>query len=337
GAMHRVQVQLVMAGLFFRMFRVDRTELGMQIQVALNVDNVFQADDCDAFNSDVDEAPIAQTMFMANLSSADLVYDEAGSSYDSDILSEVHNHDYYQDAVCEHHEVHEMHDDVQPNYVVDSHVDYTSDSNMILYDQYVQDNAVLVVQSNVSFVPNDSYMMILNDMHEQPAQHVSVATRNNVVDKSLAAELATYKEQVELYERRAKFELTKREQKIDEQLRIVITDCNIKEENLKKELHFVKMQITSTINHNKSMDLALNVDNVFQADDCDAFNFDVDEAPTAQTMFMANLSSADLVYDEACSSYDSDILSKVHNHDYYQDAVCEHHEVHEMHDDVQPN
>ncbi|GKE91452.1 retrovirus-related pol polyprotein from transposon TNT 1-94, partial [Tanacetum coccineum] len=32
-------------------------------------------------------------------------------------------------------------------------------------------------------------------------------------------------------------------------------------------------------------DLALNVDNVFQADDCDAFDFDVDEASTAQTMF----------------------------------------------------
>nr|GEU46735.1 integrase, catalytic region, zinc finger, CCHC-type, peptidase aspartic, catalytic [Tanacetum cinerariifolium] len=59
--------------------------------LALNVDNVFQADDCDAFDSD--------------------------------------------DAVCEHHEVHEMHDDVQPNYVVDSHTGYTSDSNIIPYDQ----------------------------------------------------------------------------------------------------------------------------------------------------------------------------------------------------------
>ncbi|GKF69543.1 hypothetical protein Tco_0202600, partial [Tanacetum coccineum] len=46
-------------------------------------------------------------------------------------------------------------------------------------------------------------------------------------------------------------------------------------------------------------DLALNVDNVFQADNCDAFDSDVDEAPTAQTMFMANLSSADPAYDEA--------------------------------------
>nr|GFB17374.1 integrase, catalytic region, zinc finger, CCHC-type, peptidase aspartic, catalytic [Tanacetum cinerariifolium] len=49
---------------------------------------VQKADDCDAFDSDVDEAPTVQTMFMANLSSADSVTDEAGPSYDSDILYE---------------------------------------------------------------------------------------------------------------------------------------------------------------------------------------------------------------------------------------------------------
>nr|GEY76338.1 hypothetical protein [Tanacetum cinerariifolium] len=92
-------------------------------------------------------ASTAQTMFMANLSIADHVYDEAGLSYDSDILSEVHDHDHYQDVVCEHHKVHEMHEDVQRNYVVDSHADYTSDSNMISYNQYVKDNTVPVVQN----------------------------------------------------------------------------------------------------------------------------------------------------------------------------------------------
>ncbi|GJZ61383.1 integrase, catalytic region, zinc finger, CCHC-type containing protein [Tanacetum coccineum] len=150
--------------------------------LALNVDNVFQADDCDAFDSDVDEAPTAQTTIR------------------------------------------------------------------ILFD-----NAMPVVQSNVSSVPNDAYMMIFNDMHEPHAQYVSDTTRNTVVDNSLIAELATYKEYAELYERRSKFELTEREQKIDEQLRIVITNHNIKEEKLKKELHSVKMQLASTINHNKSM------------------------------------------------------------------------------------
>nr|GFB82842.1 hypothetical protein [Tanacetum cinerariifolium] len=267
--------------------------------LALNMDNVFQADDYDAFDSDVDEAPTTQTLFMANLSSTDLVYDDACPSYDLDVLSEVYDHDHYQDAVCEHHEVHEIHDDVQPNYVVKSHTDYTSDSNMIPYDLvdriedrgtmhevqvqlvmgelrieldvlsevydhdhyqdavcehhevheihddvqpnyvvkshtdytsdsnmipydlYVKDNAVQVVQSNVSAVPNDAYMMILNDMHEPPAQHVFVTTQNKVVDKSFITELATYKEHVELYERRSRFKLTERKQKIDEQLRTI--------------------------------------------------------------------------------------------------------------------
>nr|GEU56243.1 integrase, catalytic region, zinc finger, CCHC-type, peptidase aspartic, catalytic [Tanacetum cinerariifolium] len=166
--------------------------------LALNVDNVFQADDCDAFDFNVDEAPTVQTMFMAYLSSADHVYDEASPSYDSDVLSEVHDHDHYEEAVCKHHEAHKMHDDVQPNYVVDSHTGYTSDSNMILYDQYVKDNAMKVVQSDVSAIPNDAYIMILNDMHEPPTQHVYVTTQIKVVDKSLTAKLATYKEQVEL-------------------------------------------------------------------------------------------------------------------------------------------
>nr|GEY55079.1 hypothetical protein [Tanacetum cinerariifolium] len=85
-----------------------------------------------------DEAPTAQTMFMANLSSVDPIYDDAGPSYDSNILSEVQDYDNYLDSVGEYHE-------------------------------YVKDNTVQVVQSNVSSVPNDDLMMIINDMHEQAA------------------------------------------------------------------------------------------------------------------------------------------------------------------------
>nr|GEU91433.1 retrovirus-related Pol polyprotein from transposon TNT 1-94 [Tanacetum cinerariifolium] len=154
--------------------------------LALNVDNVFQADDCDAF--DYDTFYLRYTIMIT-----------------------------IGDAVCEHHKEHVMHDNVQLNHVVDSHVDYTSDSNMIPYDQYVKDNAIPVVEN------------------------------------SLTAKLATYKEQVKLYERQARFELTKREQKINEQLRIVITNRNFKEETLKNKLHSVKLQLASTINHNKLM------------------------------------------------------------------------------------
>nr|GEX30614.1 retrovirus-related Pol polyprotein from transposon TNT 1-94 [Tanacetum cinerariifolium] len=224
-----------------------------RVDLALNMDNVFQADDCDAFDSNMDEAPTAQTMFMANLSSADPVTDEAGPSYDSDILSEVPDYEHYQDAACAHHEGHVTHDSVQLDHVGDSHADYTSDSNMIPYDRYVKDNEVPVVHSDASSVPTDAFMMIYNDMCESHDQSVFNPSQNTVVKHSLTAKLATYKEHVELYEQQAKFELTKREQKIDEQLRLVISDRNFKEETLKKELHSIKLQIASTINHHKSM------------------------------------------------------------------------------------
>nr|GEY83972.1 hypothetical protein [Tanacetum cinerariifolium] len=71
--------------------------------------------------------------------------------------------------------------------------------------------------------------------------------------------------------------------------------------------------IDDDVDEQPIQDLALNVDNVFQDDDCDAFDSDVDEAPMAQTMFMANLSSADPITDEARPSYDLDILPKLNS------------------------
>nr|GFA77850.1 retrovirus-related Pol polyprotein from transposon TNT 1-94 [Tanacetum cinerariifolium] len=176
--------------------------------LALNGDNVFHAEDCDAFDSDVDEAPTAQTMFMANLSSGDPITDEVGPSYDSDILSEVQDHDQYLDDTCAYQEEHVMH------------------------DSYVKDNEVPVIHSNASSVQNDTFMMIYNDMCEPSALSVSNSSRNAVVKNSLTAELATYREQVEL---------------------MVISDRNFKEETLKRELHSIKLQLTSTTNRNKSM------------------------------------------------------------------------------------
>ncbi|GJV79662.1 hypothetical protein Tco_1515532 [Tanacetum coccineum] len=123
----------------------DEVDEGPVQDMAQNEDNIFQADQCDAFSSDVDEAPTTQIMFMANLSSADPVYDEAGPSYDSDTLSE--------------------------------------------------DNEDQVIHSDVSFVPNDAVMIITNDIYEQDTPCV---TSNNIVNASLTAKLARYKELAEL-------------------------------------------------------------------------------------------------------------------------------------------
>nr|GEV93866.1 hypothetical protein [Tanacetum cinerariifolium] len=138
-----------------------------------------------------------------------------------DIQCAGSDHGHYQEAACAHHEEKVMHDCIQLDHVVDSHDDYMSDSNIILCDQYVKDNKSL--------------------------------THHGTQKNSLIAELATYREQVELYERRAKFELTEREKKINEQLRLVISNRNFKEETLKRELHSTKLQLASTMNHNKSM------------------------------------------------------------------------------------
>ncbi|GJU43075.1 retrovirus-related pol polyprotein from transposon TNT 1-94 [Tanacetum coccineum] len=124
--------------------------------LALNVGYIFKADQCDAFDFDVDEAPNIQTMFMVNLSSEDLIYDEAEPSYDSNTPFEVQDHDTFVDHMGEYHEVHERQNDVQHNYVVDSDAEYTSDSNIIPYNKYVEDNEENVVQSNVSSVQNDA-------------------------------------------------------------------------------------------------------------------------------------------------------------------------------------
>nr|GEU44540.1 hypothetical protein [Tanacetum cinerariifolium] len=135
--------------------------------LALNVDNVFQADDCDAFDSD-------------------------------DILSKVPDHEHYHDAACAHHEGHVTYDSVQLDHIVDSHADYTSDINRIPYDQYVKDNEVPVVHNDASSVPTDAFMMIYNDMCESHDQSVSNPSRNTVVKHSLTAKLAIFKEHIEL-------------------------------------------------------------------------------------------------------------------------------------------
>ncbi|GJZ06896.1 retrovirus-related pol polyprotein from transposon TNT 1-94 [Tanacetum coccineum] len=197
--------------------------------LALNVDHIFEADQCDAFDSDVDEAPNIQTMFMVNLSSEDPIYDEAGPSYDSNTPFEVQDHDTFVDHMDEYHEVHEMQND------------------------YMEDNEEHVVQSNVSSVRNDALMSIIDDMHEQGVQSMSANKQVKVVNDTLTSELARYKELVGVYEKRTKFELTEREQKIDEQMRIIISDRNRKETSLKSELHTVQMQLRSTVDHNKSM------------------------------------------------------------------------------------
>ncbi|GJZ83103.1 hypothetical protein Tco_0648276 [Tanacetum coccineum] len=64
-----------------------------------------------------------------------------------------------------------------------SDADYTSDSNIIPYDQYVEDNEEHVVQSNVSSVRNDALISILDEMHEQGIKNLEhqIQEKDNVI------------------------------------------------------------------------------------------------------------------------------------------------------------
>ncbi|GKC83833.1 hypothetical protein Tco_1139550 [Tanacetum coccineum] len=186
-----------MAGLLFRMFRVDKTEVrgtmqGEQLQLeiedfrtelAMQILNseyfkdkmlLMQAQEngvvldeeqllfiagghTNTFNDDVDEAPVQDLALNEDVFQADLS--------------------------------NPIYDEAGPSY----------DSDIL--SEYVKNNTKQVVQSNVSFVPNDALMMIINDMHDQAAQCVFANEQNKVVNELLTAELARYKERVAIYEK----------------------------------------------------------------------------------------------------------------------------------------
>ncbi|GKB20928.1 hypothetical protein Tco_0854851 [Tanacetum coccineum] len=209
------------------------------------------SDECDAFDSDVARVHHTDCSWQISHRKIESTM-KTGTSYDSNTPFEVQDHDTFVNHLDEYHEVHEMQTDEQHNYVVDSDADYTSNSNIIPYDQYVEDNEDHVVQRNVSSVRNDALMSILDEMHEQGVQSRLANKPDMIINDSVTSELARYKELVGEYEKRAKFELTDRERKIDEQMRIIISDRNRKETSLKSELHSAQILLSSTVGHYKS-------------------------------------------------------------------------------------
>ncbi|GKG34690.1 hypothetical protein Tco_0437386, partial [Tanacetum coccineum] len=99
----------------------------------------------------------------------------------------------------------EIHNEVQQSNVSDSTSVHIGNSNIILYEQYLTTNDISVVPSCASSAPNNAHVLIDNNMHTP--------------HEPLVTELAIYKEQVAIYEQRAKFELTEREQRMDDQMR----------------------------------------------------------------------------------------------------------------------
>ncbi|GKD09913.1 retrovirus-related pol polyprotein from transposon TNT 1-94 [Tanacetum coccineum] len=199
--------------------------------LALNEDNIFQVNECDAFDSNVDDEPTAQYIFMANLSSVGLTNLQAGPS-NASILSEVHILDNAIDHSVTNQDEHKIHNEVQQANAIDSTSVDMGNSNVIPYEQYLSVNNVSVVPSCASSVLNDACVLFDNDAY---VPHDPIATELNI-----------YKEQVAIYEQRAKFKLTEREQRMDDQIQFTqkepkfLTDfSNLKHLNdkLENKLH----------------------------------------------------------------------------------------------------
>ncbi|GJY68373.1 retrovirus-related pol polyprotein from transposon TNT 1-94 [Tanacetum coccineum] len=139
---------------------------------------IFQTDDLDAFDSDCDEAPSASAVLMAKL-----------SAYDSDVLSEVPNYNTYQDNNLINQSFQEMQYYEQPIFVDDSNIDITSGSNIISYDQYINENESEVVQDTTSSEQQDSMIMsVIEEMSNQVAK-CNAANQENKTNLSTTVEV----------------------------------------------------------------------------------------------------------------------------------------------------
>nr|GEX02866.1 UBN2 domain-containing protein [Tanacetum cinerariifolium] len=112
--------------------------------MAQNDPNIFQANDFDAFDSNIDDEPTAQTIFMANLSSVMSSLQQADPS-NALILSKVLN---LENAINHH----EIPNEVQQTNVLDSDSATMGNSNVIPYEHYVKHNEDSVVPSGASSV-----------------------------------------------------------------------------------------------------------------------------------------------------------------------------------------
>ncbi|GJT03430.1 hypothetical protein Tco_0824599 [Tanacetum coccineum] len=235
GAVLDEEELLFLAGEQGNTFDADVDNQPVQ-DLALNEDNIFQADECDTFDSDVDDEPTAQTLFMANLSLVGSANPQVGPS-NASILSEVHTLENAIDHSVTNQDEHEIHNEVQHSNVNDSTSVYMGNNNVIPYQQYLSVNNISVVLSCASSTLNNVCVSSDNDAF--------------VPHDPIANELKIYKEQVVIYGQHAKFELTEHEQRMDDQMRMLIQNRNKTEENLKKELHSVKLQPNSTMENNK--------------------------------------------------------------------------------------
>nr|GEU88746.1 hypothetical protein [Tanacetum cinerariifolium] len=181
-------------------------------------------------------------------------------AYDSDVLSKVPTHDIYLDNHVNDQIVQEMQYSKQPHSNNQTDVDITSDSNIILYEQYLKETRNSVVQNTNSSTQLDAPIMtVIEDISKQVAKCNEEDKVNENANESLTTELEGYKEQIKILEERQKFDLNDKEKYIDGQLREVIVDRNAKVTDFQNQIHTLKLQLSATVESQKTLSTMVDV------------------------------------------------------------------------------
>ncbi|GJT90499.1 hypothetical protein Tco_1079344 [Tanacetum coccineum] len=189
--------------------RVMLLVLGETMQVdrqgLLNATTI-KTKDLDTYDSDCDDVSNAKAVLMANI-----------SNYGSDVISEVPYFETYLNDM-ENQSVHVMQDFEQTPAVDVIVNEITSDSNIILYSQYLQET-----------------------------KHANANKKQN--NESVTAELERYKERVKTFEQRPNIDLSSREKMIDSQI-----DDMIKESlALKEQVDSLEKNLSKQIKEKESL------------------------------------------------------------------------------------
>ncbi|GJW87692.1 hypothetical protein Tco_0163032 [Tanacetum coccineum] len=151
---------------------------GMLLQHRWSIrEDKHKTDDLDAFDSDYDEVPSAKVVL--NL-----------SSYDSDVILKVLFHNTHIEDDMSYQSMQETQCSEQPFVDNNTKIDITSDSNIISYEQYLQETETLVVQSTSSPAHQDALIMsVIEEMSSQVAKCNKV-----IVDRN--AKVADFEKQI---------------------------------------------------------------------------------------------------------------------------------------------
>ncbi|GJZ27287.1 retrovirus-related pol polyprotein from transposon TNT 1-94 [Tanacetum coccineum] len=208
---------------------------GPVTQSVITHNAAYQADDLDAYDSDYDEISTAKAVLMANL-----------SSYGSDVLSEVPisentNNDMLSQSV--EHSKNEIH----------------SDSNIILYSQYMIESQTAAVQDTNSFAQQDALILfVFEQLSNQVINYNKVNNDNIIANETLSAELERYKERVKFLEERQNVDLGTREKLIIDN---IIWEKNAQFADFKKEINNLKQTLSE---QSKEKELLTKTYNVFK-------------------------------------------------------------------------